>query len=807
MPIRLDRSVCCNLDETIAREWLVTNGRGGYAAGTVAGALTRMQHGLLVAFPPEETTPHLLLAKIDEEVNFDQRTYYLGTNEYREGTLNPAGFFHLEMFQLEEGFPIFTYHLGGINGLVLEKRIWMSQGHNTTYIQYRVLRKETDGGYRRSGITGALHNGRARNSGNARYHEYAGADEQRLTLTLLPLSAYRPHDQPQYGSLERHFHVQPHRSQETGIANGSSEQSALLPRGVAGCTIRAHDGASPYHLLAVGHPEGQVTFLPTGVWYWNFLRRHDAAAGRPPSDDLYLPGVFRATLWPNEEASLTIIVTTEELLTQTFRPTQLNLSYTRSLEEQRLLFSNAQQPQRFFGECGEAAQAYRLQALPLSTTSDPSDEGTEYLRSLLQAGNRFLMYHTLPRNDSVGFFPSFLGRSETIPVLLSDYYSMEYRTRDALIALPGLLLTTQHYDTALSALRLIARHFKQGVLPDRIPLSPDQPLSEKDYGNVDATLWYFVALDAYLRATHHYEFLDELYHRLAESINWYVQGTLHGIRVDPRDGLLMAQQPDKALTWMNAVVNHVPVTLRSGKPVEVNALWYHALSLMHEWSQHLYRAGSLHHMLMSYHDLLTQCQAGFEQRFWYAKGGYLFDVIDGPDGDDISLRPNQLFALSLRPSLIKEDYRKQVFAIVTEHLLTPYGLRTLAPQAAGYRGHIGEQQPEQYALHQGSVWAWLLEPYLEALLSLHAATDIITSQEDERLYQEFLWRKGLQLLEPFRAHLTEGLLGTIGGVFDGDAPHRARYSLASALTVGKILQVYNSLARLYVAQPTHVISR
>ncbi|HYX51762.1 MAG TPA: amylo-alpha-1,6-glucosidase, partial [Ktedonobacteraceae bacterium] len=353
--------------------------------------------------------------------------------------------------------------------------------------------------------------------------------------------------------------------------------------------------------------------------------------------------------------------------------------------------------------------------------------------------------------DHVGIFPSFLGRSETIPVLLSDYYSMEYKTRDALIALPGLLLTTQHYDTALNALRLIARHFRQGVLPDRIPLSADQHLSEKDYGSVDATLWYFVALDAYLRATHHYEFLDELYHRLAESINWYVQGTFHGIRVDPRDGLLMAQQPGKALTWMNAVVNHVPVTLRSGKPVEVNALWYHALSLMHEWSQHLYRAGSLHHMPMSYHDLLIQCQAGFEQRFWYAKGGYLFDVIDGPDGDDISLRPNQLFALSLRPSLLKEDYRKQVFAIVTEHLLTPYGLRTLAPQATGYCGHIGEQQSKQYALHQGSVWAWLLEPYLEALLSLHATTDIITSQQDERLYQEYLWRKGLQLLEPFRA--------------------------------------------------------
>src|SRR5438309_5811751 len=139
MPITLDRSICCDLNETISREWLITNGLGGYAAGTVAGVLTRMQHGLLVASLRDATTPQLLLAKIDEEIVSDQRTYYLGTNEYRDGTLNPSGFVHLETFHLEEGFPVFTYHLGGIDGILLEKRIWMLQGFNAIYIQYRVL--------------------------------------------------------------------------------------------------------------------------------------------------------------------------------------------------------------------------------------------------------------------------------------------------------------------------------------------------------------------------------------------------------------------------------------------------------------------------------------------------------------------------------------------------------------------------------------------------------------------------------------------------------------------------------------------
>src|SRR5437588_8740691 len=143
MPIAFDRSVCCDLNETISCEWLVTNGLGGYAAGTVAGTLTRMEHGLLVAQVGDEVASRLLLAKIDEEVVFDQRTYYLGTNEYQDGTLNPSGFVHLETFRLEEGFPVFTYRLGGIDGIVLEKRIWMQQGRNTTYIQYRVLRTNT----------------------------------------------------------------------------------------------------------------------------------------------------------------------------------------------------------------------------------------------------------------------------------------------------------------------------------------------------------------------------------------------------------------------------------------------------------------------------------------------------------------------------------------------------------------------------------------------------------------------------------------------------------------------------------------
>jgi len=294
MTIKLDRSICCDLNETISREWLVTNGLGGYAAGTVAGVLTRMQHGLLVARPPDAIIPQLLLAKIDEEVIFDQRTYHLGTNEYRDGTLNPAGFVHLETFRLEDGFPVFTYHLGGINGIMLEKRIWMEYGCNTTYIQYRVLRTASteDNSYpwnNPSGQTGSNSGPLRRASG--RLQEYVATAPRALILTLLPFSGYRPYNTSQQG--EKQYQVRVLSNAETGD-DATSSMELALPRGVAGCTIHppakgrlaSAQSLHPYHLLAVGHADSRVTFIPTGVWYWNFVHRHDTNTGQQASDDL-----------------------------------------------------------------------------------------------------------------------------------------------------------------------------------------------------------------------------------------------------------------------------------------------------------------------------------------------------------------------------------------------------------------------------------------------------------------------------------------------------------------------------------------
>lgn len=802
MPITFDRAVCCNLDETISREWLISNGRGGYASGTVAGTLTRIQQGLLVAAQESDTVPQLLVAKIDEEVLFDQRTYYLGTNEYRDGTLNPAGFVHLEAFRLEEGFPIFTYRLGGLDGIMLEKRIWMPQEQNTTYIQYRVLRTSTPQG------NAGQHPGNWRGAGRAglgRLYGYGEEDAQpSLTLTLLPLVAHRPYNQPQYGRHDGEFQVRVHQ-QQTGRPLEEHDQALALPRGVAGCTIRSGEKQSAYHLLAIGHPESQTRFIPTGVWYWHFLRRHDQAAGLPATDDLYLPGVVRARLWPDDDSALTIIVTSEELTTVPLNQRQVNKTYEQALDYQQSLLH----VQRYFGEGGGSIQT--LPVLPFTNSSFSSVQSEEFLQLLYQAGDRLLTRRILPYQNSSGSPAFFFRAAEHIPTIPASYYGLINDTRASLIALPGLAVTTRRYNGAQQMLRHIGRLFRHGLLPDRLPTAQRPELSDEEYTNVDIALWYFYALDKYLSVTQDYELLDELYQRLTECAACYTRGTSHGIGIDPADGLLRAGSSAHALTWMNARIQGAPVTPRPGKAVEVNALWYHALSLLYEWSQLLYQRGRINHSAEEYAEQAQICRRSFQARFWYPDGGYLYDVVDGPSGNDASLRPNQLLACSLRYAVLNAQKQATVLDVVTQQLATPYGLRTLAPHDASYQGQLPQARAEvARALHQGAAWPWLIGPYIDTILRVGErplqAMDGQAPPARPDLYKEYVWRKGLQVLEPFCQQMQREMLGCVSEVYAGDAPHSSGPELASALSSGEILRAYRVLAHLGIQQRDQALS-
>jgi hypothetical protein len=340
------------------------------------------------------------------------------------------------------------------------------------------------------------------------------------------------------------------------------------------------------------------------------------------------------------------------------------------------------------------------------------------------------------------------------------------------------------------------------------------------YSGADTALWFFCALDHYLRATGDYELLSSLAETLKECIDWYRRGTLNGIGVDAHDGLLHAQAAGKALTWMNATRlhgPHTPITARGGKAVEINALWYHALSLMHEWSGHFTGKGEHGRLAEMYEEQRELCRQSFNARFWYAPGGYLYDVIDGDDGDDASLRPNQLFALSLRHAVLNEAHRRAVLSVVTQHLLTPCGLRSLSPQARGYEGQIKQhEEEEQSGLHQGGAWPWLMGPYIDALLRVEGAGwqgvgeqgrvgqsgEAPGSRKSQRQEtqgeRESVWRKGIQLLDAFREQLRADMLCTIGSVYDGDAPRRAHLHVASAISIGELLRAYKLLAQMEV---------
>jgi predicted glycogen debranching enzyme len=736
--LRLDREICRNLDAVLQREWLVTNGLGSYASGTVAGANTRRYHGLLVAAlrPPVART--VLVAKVDEEVEYDQRTFYLGTNEYQDGTIHPGGFVHLESFSLEDGLPVFVYRIGGPDELMLEKRIWMERGQQTTYVRYRLFRQPPE---QQSGTAALSANG-------ARAEETPA-----ITLTLLPFVAYRDYHAEQYGSEERHFGISALR------ANGSQQDEGP---DLAGCTVKAFEGARPYHLIATGHRATGPDFTPMGVWYWRFLHRQERERGLPDTEDYYLPGLFRARLalggqGEQPQDSLTLIFTAEPRWATATRPGAPAKSLQRTVARQHEI-------------AGSDAQHL-------------SDRDRGFLQQLRLAADQFLVARPLAGSKNAG--------SKSHTTVIAGYHWFTDWSRDSMISLPGLALATGRFEEARSLLETFAHYLDRGMLPNRFPDSGEN-LTDADYNTVDATLWYFHALDQYARLSGDTDLLGKLFPALEEIIAWHQRGTRFGIHVDAQDGLLAAGEAGVQLTWMDAKMDNWVVTPRIGKPVEINALWYNALRLMEAWA-----AGQGKDSLL-YGAAAARCRENFNQRFWHEPGGYLADVIDGPNGDDTSLRPNQVFALSLPHPVLDAARWRPVLDALTEHLLTSFGLRTLNQAHPAYKGHCtGDRHARDGAYHQGTVWPWLIGHYLDARLRVYGADDdSACAHEEERC---------LGALAAFYDHLGQAGMGSISEIFDGDAPHTPRGCIAQAWSIAEVLRLWSRCHHLVpkpAAQPS-----
>ena len=356
---------------------------------------------------------------------------------------------------------------------------------------------------------------------------------------------------------------------------------------------------------------------------------------------------------------------------------------------------------------------------------------------------------------------------DEVRAVIAGYHWFTDWGRDTMISLEGLTLDTGRAAEAGCILRSYAHYVRDGLIPNLFPEGAHEGL----YHTADATLWYFHAVERYVRRTGDRATLDTLMPTLADIIEHHQRGTRFGIHVDPHDGLLSQGQAGYQLTWMDAKVADWVVTPRRGKAVEINALWYNALRLMESWSHERQdeQAAS------GYAAAAERAERSFNERFWYANGGYLYDVVDGEQGDDASLRPNQVFAISLPHAVLDRQRWQAVMGQVTERLLTPMGLRTLAPGSPDYKPQYdGDLRARDAAYHQGTVWAWLMGPFVDAWLKLHP--------DDRRSARDFL--------AGFEAHLNEDCVGSISEIFDAEAPYRPRGCVAQAWSVAEVLRVW-----------------
>lgn len=570
--IRFGRAITGDLAQAERREWWLSNGLGGYAAGTVALTLTRRYHGLLVApvFPP--LGRFLLLAKADITLWLGEQAFPLYDNRWRDGVCEPGGHLQLESFQLQGRMPVWRF---AVAGLTLELRIWMEHGQHATWIAVRLV--------------------------------HAPGDERPARISLRLLASARDH----HGGESHPLH-----------ASSPADGSALVVSLPNACQLQlAAEGGS---------------LQPQAETVRGFQLPVEAERGLPDEDAHTCIGVAQFSLqgqgWKGLRAALVQNTSADPTPPRLFDSLQLQLKLQRQLLSQ-------------------ACHAHPL-----------LEQAPDWIRQLVLAADSFLFTRPVDAHTE--------GRS-----VIAGYPWFGDWGRDTMIALPGLTLACGRAELARDILLTFARYLDQGMLPNLFPGNGDRV----EYNTVDAALWYIEAWRAYVQASGDLPSLAQVMPALESIIFHYRTGTRYGIGMDVADGLIHAGAEGAQLTWMDAKLGDWVVTPRHGKPVEINALWYNALCSMASFRVLLKQDDS------EFLKLAEHTALGF-QRYRDGRDGALLDVLDGPDGHDASVRPNQIYAVSLHYSPLRLADQKQVVAQVRTHLLTSHGLRSLDPQDARYRG-------------------------------------------------------------------------------------------------------------------------
>jgi predicted glycogen debranching enzyme len=658
------------------REWLVTNGLGGFASGTVAGVVTRRYHGLLVAALPVPLGRTMMLNHLLERVRLpggDVR--WLGDEDEVAGPNAVDRSEHLVLFRLENGLPVWVYRVGSC---AIEKRVLMTYGQNTVHVRYRLLE---------------------------------GGDAVRLTLR--PSVHFRNYEEPVDAASTREYRV---------AADGARYE------------VRS-EGLPPLRLLVHGRKSGLMleekgaSKVPYEI---------EESRGYESVGSLWSPGYFRADLKP--DAPVTLVASTEPW------------DVIRAISPEQAQDAERQRRRRLLSMAGHPANPFEAELVLAADQFiiTPAGRGEEAARAR--------------------------AAGDDVRTVIAGYHWFTDWGRDTMISLEGLALCTGRYREAGYILRTFGHYVRDGLIPNMFPDGSRDGL----YHTADATLWFFHAVDRYLRATSDMETARLLYPTFVDIVTRHIEGTRFGIGVDPADGLLRQGAEGYQLTWMDAKVDGWVVTPRRGKAVEINALWYNALRLLAAWSRELDADPGI--------DLAghaERARASFNDRFWYSAGGYLFDVVDGEGGDDPACRPNQVFAISLDHPILDASRWRAVVDVVHERLVTPVGLRSLAPGHPDYKPqYYGDLRARDAAYHQGTVWGWLIGPFVDAWLKVHP--------EDAAGAEK--------LLDGFDAHLDEACVGSISEIFDAEVPYTARGCVAQAWSIAEVLR---SLQNVQVLTADH----
>jgi predicted glycogen debranching enzyme len=672
-----------DVESLISREWLITNGLGGYACGTLAGVPTRRYHGLLIAALPNPLGRTMMFNQLSERITLPGGSrHWIGGYE-RDKALDVSGLDRLREFSLEDGQPVWVYEIGGF---WVERRILFAHLQNTLFIRYRIVRGEGS-----------------------------------LGLSLRPSFHFRSHDAPVNLPIGDHYALQV-RDDRYEISAASLPPLRLMLRG------------AEHQFLYHAQRETHLSY------------RVEADRGYEAAGEQWSLGRFRVNL--TAEAPVTLVASTE------------NWGDLAALSPEQAVAYESERRSRLLAVAG-------------------ASDADEFAQELVFAADQFVIS---PRGRIAAAMRAH-ARGDELRSVIAGYHWFTDWGRDTMISLEGLTLQTGRIAEARYILNMFAQYVRDGLIPNLFPEGSHEGL----YHTADATLWFFHALDRYVEVANDRQTLRELLPLLEDIIRWHVRGTHYGIGMDEQDALLRQGQLGYQLTWMDAKCDDWVVTPRRGKAVEINALWYNAIRVLERW-QMLERgpeAGA------ESGALAERVRQSFNQRFWCAPLRHLYDVVDGEQGDDAALRPNQLFAISLPHPVLAREHWEPVVDAVTLELLTPVGLRSLSRQHPEYKAsYHGDLRTRDAAYHQGTVWSWLIGPYVDAWRKLRPRTgDEIRS-----------------LLGGLVAHLGEAGLGSVSEVFDAEPPFTARGCIAQAWGVAELFRVWRSAADAVANTPSAAVN-